>query len=131
MRRLNAAYAGLAASLLLLELLIARFAHDRFIRPYAGDFLVTILLYCLVQSAGRRPVGRALTGALLFSYMVELGQYFHLVARLGLAHSQVARLVLGSAFSWADMLAYTLGALLVLGVEYGRIRQVISCLKAA
>ena len=106
--------------LLGVEILISRFAHDRFIRPYAGDFLVPILLYCLVQSAGRRPVGRVLAAVLLVAYLVELGQYFHLVARLGLAHSRVARLMLGSAFSWADMLAYTLGALLVLGTERGR-----------
>ena len=120
MRRLNATYAGLAVGLLGVEILISRFAHDRFIRPYAGDFLVPILLYCLVQSAGRRPVGRVLAAVLLVAYLVELGQYFHLVARLGLAHSRVARLMLGSAFSWADMLAYTLGALLVLGIERGR-----------
>jgi len=119
MRRLNAAYAGLAVGLLGVEILISRFAHDRFIRPYAGDFLVPILLYCLVQSAEQKPVGRVLAGALLFSYLVELGQHFHLVARLGLAHSRVARLVLGSAFSWAAMMAYTLGALLVLGVKCG------------
>lgn len=117
---MNATYAGLAVGLLGVEILISRFAHDRFIRPYAGDFLVPILLYCLVQSAGRRPVGRVLAAVLLVAYLVELGQYFHLVARLGLAHSRVACLMLGSAFSWADMLAYTLGALLVLGTERGR-----------
>lgn len=120
MRRFFNAYGLLAAGLLGAEVLIAQRVHDRFIRPYAGDFLVTIFLYCLVQSTGRRPVNRVLAGVLLFSYLVEIGQYFHLVARLGLAHSRVARLVLGSAFSWADMLAYSLGALLVLAVERGR-----------
>lgn len=70
-----------------------------------------------MQSLRRRAVAPVLAAVLLFSYLVELSQYFHLVARLGLAHSRVAHLVLGSAFSWADMLAYTLGALLVLAAE--------------
>lgn len=120
MGRVNWAYAGLAAGLLGLEVLISRFAHDRFIRPYAGDFLITIFLYCLVKSVARQPVKLMLACVLLGSYLIEVSQYYHLVARLGLAQSLVARLVLGSAFSWADMLAYTLGALLVLAVEQRR-----------
>jgi hypothetical protein len=120
MRQFNKAYGLLAAGLLLVEILIARFAHDRFVRPYAGDFLITIFLYCLVQSVARRPVKLVLASVLLLSYLIEVSQYFHLAARLGLAHSRAARLVLGSAFSWTDMLAYTLGALLVLGIEQRR-----------
>jgi hypothetical protein len=113
-------YLLLAILLLLLEIIIGAYAHDRFIRPYAGDFLITIFLYCLAQSAVRQPVVPVLTAALLFSYLLEISQYVHLVAHLGLAHSRMARIVLGSAFSWADMLAYTLGALLVLAVEHRR-----------
>ena len=113
-------YGLLAAGLLGVEVLIGRFAHDRLIRPYGGDFLITIFLYCLARGAGGRPVKPVLAGALMVSYLVELAQYAHLAARLGLGHSRVARLVLGSAFSWADMLAYTLGALLVLAVEQRR-----------
>ena len=113
-------YGLLAAGLLGVEMLIGGWAHDRFIRPYAGDFLITIFLYCLGRSVGQPPARPVLAGALLLSYLVELAQYYQLAARLGLAHSRVARLVLGSAFSWGDMLAYTLGALLVLAVERRR-----------
>lgn len=113
-------YLLLAILLLLLEIIIGAHVHDQFIRPYAGDFLITIFLYCLVQSAVRQPVVPVLTAVLFFSYLIEVSQYFHLVTRLGLAHSHLARLVLGSAFSWVDMLAYTLGALLVLAVEHRR-----------
>ena len=35
--------------LLLLEIIIAVFVHDRFIRPYVGDVLVTVLL-CFFNS---------------------------------------------------------------------------------
>jgi len=113
-------YLLLTILLLLLEIIIGAHVHDRFIRPYAGDFLVTIFLYCLVQSAVRQPVVPVLAAVLLFSYLIEISQHFHLVTRLGLGHSHLARLVLGSSFSWVDMLAYTLGALLVLATEHRR-----------
>jgi hypothetical protein len=113
-------YLLLAILLLLMEIVIGTHVHDQFVRPYAGDFLITIFLYCLAQSAVRQPIVPVLAAVLLCSYLIETSQYFHLVAQLGLAHSRLARLVLGSAFSWADMLAYTLGALLVLGVERQR-----------
>lgn len=114
-------YLLVAIFLLLLEVFIGAYVHDRFIRPYAGDFLVTILIYCLVQSAVRGPVVPVLAAVLLFSFLLEIGQYFHFAELLGLAHSRLARIVLGSSFSGADMLAYTLGALLVLGVERQRV----------
>ncbi len=49
MARFHYRYFLLAAGLLGLEICIARFAHDRFVRPYVGDFLATILLYCLLE----------------------------------------------------------------------------------
>ena len=117
MLTLHKSYLGWAALLLVLEIFIGTFVNDRLVRPYGGDFLATILLYCLGKSFWQPPWQRVLAGALLLSYLIEIGQYFHLVARLGLGHWRVARMVLGSSFAWADMLAYTLGALLVLVVE--------------
>lgn len=38
-----------ALLLLMTEVLIALFVHDRFIRPYAGDILVVLLIYALVR----------------------------------------------------------------------------------
>ena len=120
MRWFNNAYALLAAGLLGVEVLIARFAHDRLIRPYGGDFLATTLLYCLLKSIWPALARRVALAALLASYAIEVAQLAQLLPRLGWQHVRVARLMLGSAFSWADMLAYTLGALLVLGTERGR-----------
>jgi len=120
MRRLNRSYAWLAAGLLALEILIARFAHDQLIRPYAGDFLATILLYCLLKAVWPAPVRRVALVALLLSYAIELAQLAHLLHWLGWQHVPVARLLLGSQFAWGDMLAYSLGAAAVLGLEQAR-----------
>lgn len=108
-----------AGCLLSLEIFIAAYLHDRLVRPYGGDLLAVVFLYCLVRSVAAVPNGPTVGAVLLFAYGVEISQYFHLLAHLGLAQSGLARLVLGSHFAWGDMLAYTLGALTVVAVEWG------------
>ncbi|RZK61623.1 MAG: DUF2809 domain-containing protein [Hymenobacter sp.] len=107
----------LAGCLFCVEVFIAAFLHDRLVRPYVGDLLAVVFLYCLVKSLAPAPVGPTVGGVLLVAYALEALQYVHLLAHLGLAHSRVAAIVLGSHFEWVDMLAYTLGALLILGAE--------------
>jgi hypothetical protein len=101
------------------EIFIGAFMHDSVIRPYGGDFLVVILLYCLVRSFWDLPILPAAVGVLLFSYLVEAGQYFGLADRLGFKGNSLVRILLGSYFTWTDIMAYTLGILSVLGLERG------------
>ena len=117
MLRFRPTYLLLSLLLLLTEVGIALWVHDHLIRPYAGDFLAVILLYCLARSFVAAPTATVALGSLLLAYLIELGQYFNLVSHLGLTHSRLARLVLGTSFSWGDMAAYTLGAALVWAVE--------------
>jgi hypothetical protein len=117
MYRFNIKYFSLKALLFIIEFIIAAYVHDRFIRPYGGDFLVSILVYCAVKSFFDTPVGFTAIWVLLFSYTVELTQYFHLVYRLGLGNSAVACAIMGTHFSFIDMLMYTLGIILVLFLE--------------
>jgi hypothetical protein len=111
-------------SLLLLgvEIFIGVYMHDSIIRPYGGDFLVVIWLYCLIRSFWDLPVPLTAVLVLLFSYLVETSQYFHLADRLGFKGHSLMRVILGSYFTWTDILSYTLGILFVLGVE-GVIRR--------
>ena len=110
-------YAFSALLLFIAEVLIALFVHDQFIRPYIGDFLVVILIYCFVKSFLNTPVVPTALGVLVFAYTVELLQYFRIVELLGLQHSKAARIIIGSSFEWQDLLAYTLGILVVVLVE--------------
>jgi len=106
-----------AVSLFVLELCIALFVQDRIIRPYIGDFLVVILIYCFLRSFLNITPVRTAIGVLIFAYIVEISQYFNLIEILGLKGNRPARMILGSAFSWADMVAYTLGIISVLWME--------------
>ncbi len=98
--------------LFFVEVLIAKFLDDAFIRPCGGDILVVILIYYFVKSFVRiKPLYLAL-GVLFFAYMVEVGQYFKMVEVLGLQDYKVMRIVLGTSFSWGDILCYTVGAII-------------------
>jgi len=105
------------------EVLIAAFLHDRFVRPYVGDFLVVILLYCFVRSFFPGKVLYQALGVLVFAFAVEGSQYFRLADTLGLSHHGVARIILGTSFAWQDILAYALGIALVLLIEIPRLRK--------
>ncbi len=101
-----------------IEVLIAVYIQDGFIRPYLGDFLVVILLYCLIKSFIDIPVLSLSISVLLFSYVVEILQYFNFVQLIGLEDSRLANIIIGNSFAWKDLLAYTFGILMVLWLEW-------------
>ena len=113
----NLRYLLVTLLLLVVEILIAAYVHDNFIRPYAGDFLVVILLYCFVKSFVKAPPLPVACGVLLFSFCIEALQYFQFLSWLGWQDYKLARIVLGSSFSPVDLLAYVLGTAMVLLIE--------------
>ncbi|GAC1308763.1 MAG: DUF2809 domain-containing protein [Mucilaginibacter sp.] len=120
----NKAYFLLALTVFITEVLIGAYMHDALIRPYGGDFLVVILIYCAVKAFFNLPVLQTACYVLIFAYAVEISQYFHLVNLLGLQNSRVVKIILGTSFSVTDLLVYTLGTLLVIVVEGIRKRAV-------
>ena len=119
----NARYLILTLILLLTEVLIAVYMHDDIVRPYIGDLLVVILLYCFVKAFLQAPVLPVALAVLLFSFLIETGQYFHLVSLLGLEDSTLAKVVLGNSFAWMDLLMYITGIACVLIAEYIKNRK--------
>ncbi|TBX66988.1 DUF2809 domain-containing protein [Flavobacterium silvisoli] len=113
----NRKYFGWTVLLFIVEILIASFVHDTIIRPYVGDVLVVILIYCFVRSFLNLKVSTAILLVMVFAFSIETLQYFDLVERLGLKHSKTAHIVLGNSFEYTDFAAYTIGALVVLAVE--------------
>lgn len=110
-------YFLLALLFFVIEVIIALFIKDNFIRPYFGDFLVVIFIYCAVRAFIRSSPVKIATGVLVFALLIEVLQYFRIVDRLGLAGNRFAKTVIGYGFSWWDILAYTLGIITVLIVE--------------
>jgi len=106
-----------ALVLFVVEVLIALFVTDSIIRPYGGDYLVVIWLYCVIRTFLKAPPVAIAIGILVFSFCLEVLQYHNLVDRLGLSNSKIAKTVIGYGFDWWDLVAYTLGIATVLLVE--------------
>lgn len=109
----NKKYFLIAVFLFIVEVLIALYVKDAIIRPYVGDFLVVILLYCMVRSVFDVPVIKIAIGVLLFAYLIEWLQYMNVIRWLGLQDNKTANIIIGNRFEWIDMLAYTLGVICV------------------
>ena len=95
------------------EVLIALFVHDRFIRPYLGDVLVVPVVYLFLRLLFPTGLPWLSAAVTLFAMGVELGQAFGLVELLGLGHIPFFRILLGPTFDWADLLCYRAGGLLL------------------
>jgi len=119
MRTFNLRFFLLTILFFVTEVLIALYVRDNFVRPYVGDYLVVILIYCAVRTFIKANPIKIAIAVLLFAYLVEVLQYFRIVDRLGLSGNLVAKTVIGYGFEWLDMLAYTLGVITILLVEGG------------
>ena len=120
--RFHGAHAGVALLLFLIELSIALFVDDAFVRPYLGDVLVVPLVYCLVATFIEAKPLRLGLAVLGFAFAIEFAQYFELVRVLRLEDNRLARTVLGTSYSTLDLVAYTVGAVLTVGCHL-RLRQ--------
>ena len=114
MLHFNRIYFLLTLLLFITEVCIALFVRDNFIRPYLGDVLVVILIYCFVKSFWTISVIKAAMAVLLFAFGVETLQYFAIIEKLGLQNNSFARTVIGTSFAWEDILAYIVGIVIVI-----------------
>ena len=115
--KFNKRYFILTIILFATEVLIALFVHDYFIRPYFGDVLVVMLIYCFIKSFLYTPSIPTAMAVLLFAFFIESMQYFEIVKALGLEHNKIAATVIGNSFAWMDILAYIAGVVLLLFIE--------------
>ncbi|MCF6128836.1 DUF2809 domain-containing protein [Flavobacterium sp. AS60] len=118
MIQFNLKYFALTISLFIIETLIALYVHDNFVRPYFGDVLVVILIYCFLKSFLNLKVTTASIFVLLFAFTIEFLQYLNIVEKLELQNSKIARTVIGTSFSWEDIISYIAGIVVVIAVEY-------------
>lgn len=110
-------YALLLGVLLLTEIYIALYVRDRFVRPYLGDVLVTLLVGCAVRVAFPMGTRWLPLYVMLFATGVECLQYIDVVGLLRWENSAFLSTVIGRSFSWWDLVCYATGCLLLWGVD--------------
>ena len=120
---LNAPYVVAAVLLLFIEVLIALFVRDAFVRPYLGDVLAVALVYAALRAVTPLRLVAALGVTLGIAFAIEFAQLFGLLGALGLGDNRLARVVLGGVFDLADLAAYAAGAAAIVAIEMGLRRK--------
>lgn len=122
--KLRGAYLIAALILFAIEVCIALFVRDDFIRPYIGDVLAVAFVYTALRAATPLKLIPALTITLAIAFAIEFAQALNVLDAVGLRNNTIARTVLGGVFDYADLAAYTAGAILIAAIEHaGKLRE--------
>ena len=104
-------FGAASAVLLAAEIAIGLWVRDRFVRPYLGDVLVVMLLYCLIRTVIPRGCPWLSAAIFLFAVGVEFSQMLPLCDLLHITHP-LLRTLMGTSFAVGDLWAYLAGNLL-------------------
>lgn len=115
--KLRIIYAIIFIAVLLIEICIALFIHDDFIRPYVGDVLVTVLICALLRIFIPEGVKLLPAYVFIFAAAVEIAQYFDIVKLLGFEDNAFLSTIIGRTFSLHDILCYGAGCILFFVAE--------------
>lgn len=105
-------YAAAFVLLLGIEVCIALFVHDSFVRPYIGDVLVAVVVYCAARIVLPWRFWLMSAVVFLFAATVELVQLTPLSQMF--PEGGFIATVLGSTFDPKDLLCYAAGSILCL-----------------
>lgn len=108
--------------LLVIEILIALYIHDNFIRPYLGDMLVVALVYCFIRIFIPNGVRMMTLYVFIFSASIEVLQYFRFIEVIGFKNNTFLRVILGSVFDFKDIICYGIGCLIIGIYEFIRLQ---------
>lgn len=101
-------------ALLVIEIMIGLYVRDAFIRPYGGDILVTALLCCLARAI--YPKLSPAVPVFVFAAFVEFTQWLGLAKLLGVEGTLIG-VIIGSSFSWIDIICYGVGCIAFAAIE--------------
>lgn len=113
MNKVRLKYAAGFILLLIVEVLIALYLHDNFIRPYVGDILVVVVLYFFIRMFIPNGVKLMPIYIFIFAAGIEVSQYFKLVEILGLQKNTFFRVLMGSVFDIKDIVCYGVGCAVI------------------
>ena len=114
MFKFNLKYFLIFLSIFIVEVIIAIYIKDNFIRPYFGDYLVIFLVYYFLLSFINFDKNKIALGVLVFAFTVEIIQYFQVLSYFNLEKNRILRIVAGNTFSFEDLFIYTLAFLTIL-----------------
>ncbi|MBR6627385.1 MAG: DUF2809 domain-containing protein [Lachnospiraceae bacterium] len=115
-------YAVATLFLLLIEVIIALYVHDDFIRSYVGDILVVIVIYTFIRMIVPEKYRLIPLFIFIFAVGVELLQLVNIVGILGVADNIFLKTLMGSVFDIKDIVCYAVGCVILCMYEWIRAR---------
>lgn len=117
-RKIRIIYAVLFVLLMLIEIYIAAFVTNVFVRSYLGDVFITLLICFFVQAVIPKKINFLSIWVFLFALAVEIGQYFDVVKLLGLDDYKLISVWFGRCYSFYDVICYAVGCLIFVVVDF-------------
>lgn len=108
--------------LFIVEVLIALYVHDDFVRPYVGDMIVTVLVWSFARIGFPQKFRLMSIYVMIFATLIEVGQYFNYVDVLGITNPVLVTMM-GTSFAWADIACYAIGCVVAAVSDYFLFRK--------
>ena len=94
-------------------IIVKAFRYSGFVRGFLGDVFFMGLMFYSLNAIYDFNKEKLLLNLLFFSYIVEITQYFKILEYLNLSDNAFLKLLFGATFDIMDLVAYTIGILLV------------------
>ncbi len=104
-------------------LIVKLFSDNQFIRGSLGDIVVILLIYFFIKIFKDLNALKLTVFTLAAAYIIEFLQYLKITSFIGLEHNTIVQLILGSVFDPKDLIAYTIGAILVYIIDTKLVRH--------
>lgn len=108
--------------LFIVEVLIALYVHDDFVRPYVGDMIVTVLVWSFARIIFPQKFRLMSLYVMIFATLIEVGQYFNYVDVLEITNPVLVTMM-GTSFAWADIACYAVGCVVAAVSDYFLFRK--------
>ncbi|MDE7157061.1 MAG: DUF2809 domain-containing protein [Lachnospiraceae bacterium] len=103
--------------LAVVEVLIAMFVHDEWVRPYGGDIIIIFVIYAFIRMLLPHGFVSLPIVILLFACLAEGLQYINIVEKLGLGDIEFFNVLLGTVGDVKDIICYAVGCLILIIYE--------------
>ena len=104
-------------------LIVVLFNNNQLVRGFIGDIIVIWIIYFFAKAFYDFNAIKLAIFTLVVAFTTELLQYLDFITYIGIEHNTIARLILGAVFDPYDLIAYTIGAVLVYIVDTRLIRN--------
>jgi len=103
-------------------LIVKFFNGNQFIRGFIGDIIVILLMYFFIKIFWNFHALKLTIFTLGVAFAIEFLQYLKVTTLFGLEHNTMAQLILGSIFDPRDLIAYTIGGILIYVIDTKLVR---------